>query len=211
MRMIRITPWTTGPAAILCLLNTVALETAVVGADFVCGPRCVHYLIGKYCPNDRTELIDVIREMQWPHLEEGTNLADLASGLQRRGIHSCAIKLGPTDELAWPHPVIVHLNPDASGELGHFVVWLPPSQPGRTEVWSGVHGIQSGRWSNFRQRMSGNVLLTSSDVISDSSLAIRRNGGVLWYAIAALLVGCVVGASQWLLRIVGRSYRYKSL
>lgn len=179
----------------------------IEGADFVCGPRCVQYLVRHYRPDDRTELIDFVRELQWPNLEAGTDLAHLAESLQSRGIHTSALTLGHEDELVWPQPVLLHLRAANDTELGHFVIWLPTSTLAKTEVWAGISGAQRGPWSLLHKRMSGHVLLTSADAINDSSSAIRRRNGKKWLAVACTAGGILLFARS---RYSGRLFDRKA-
>jgi ABC-type bacteriocin/lantibiotic exporter with double-glycine peptidase domain len=132
--------------------------------DIVCGPRCVQFLLRYYGREDE-QLIDLVRELQWPQLEAGTSLADIEANLRRHAIHTHALSLGAAARLDWPHPVVVHL--DASDRtMGHFVVLLPPMDGDVVTVWAGLQGIASGNWLTLRTRMSGYALLTSPTPIA---------------------------------------------
>lgn len=161
-------------------------------ADTICGPRCVQYLIRGYRRGDPA-LYDLVREIQWPDLEKGSTLDRLDEALRQRGIFTKAVRLRPTDQLRWPHPVIVQNRARADGPLNHFVVWLPSSTSEAVRLWSWP---EEGRLrlsdSDFREGRGEIALLTAPMAISDGASYRRYAGG--WSLPAVLLAaGCVLG------------------
>ena len=58
----------------------------------------------------REELTDLIYELQWPQMDKGSSLADLARSLKKRGVHVCAARIPPSLAIYWQNPVIVHFS-----------------------------------------------------------------------------------------------------
>lgn len=143
-------------------------------ADVVCGPRCARFLLQWYKKDD-PGLVRLIREVQWPNLDEGASLASLDAALRLRGIHTCAIRVAPKAILKWPHPMIVHLADEASRTGGHYVVQLPSSTSDVVHAWVGLPGVQSGPAELLNSRRSGAVLLTSTEPITHPDLAVARS------------------------------------
>jgi ABC-type bacteriocin/lantibiotic exporter with double-glycine peptidase domain len=142
--------------------------------DRICGPRCVQYLL-EYYELDREDLIDLVREVQWPDLEKGASLDRVECALRDRGIHTAPIVVPGNGELCWHSPVVVHLKDDKAG-LGHFAVWLPESSGGEVKVWrdrSGAHVLEK---KDFSRLFTGVALLTSRQPIGDPRLAIVNRG-----------------------------------
>ncbi len=162
-------------------VDTPAATTEQSRPDVVCGPRCVQFILKQY--GKQVELHDLIQEIQWPHLEAGSNLADLQKSLNKRGIHTAAIQISSGAKLDWTEPVLVHLKPGISitpETLGHFVVWLPSSTSDIVHLWFGPKGIHQGSNNRFASIRSGAVLLTSQRPIDQSSLAISRSISEWW-------------------------------
>lgn len=171
--------------------NTAAPEPGA--GDLTCGPRCVRFLLRHYKLGE-PEVIDLVREMQWPEIEKGSSLASVARALQKRGIHTEALQIHRDSVLVWPHPVIVHTEPNkkenAEGEagyenveeagIGHYSVWMPSSSPSEAHVWNfysiGFLGKVSTK--ELSRQMSGIVLLTSPTPITSVKHAVRA-GGIL--------------------------------
>lgn len=125
----------------------------VDGRDNVCGPRCVWFLLNWF---DRDcELVDVIRETQWPDVEKGTNLAKLKAALEGRGLIAVGIEMQRPALLASHYPGIVHLKADGQ-TLGHFIV-IPPHETDVGDlltVWDGLSGWRQVDRSSIENRMS---------------------------------------------------------
>ncbi|MDA1053652.1 MAG: cysteine peptidase family C39 domain-containing protein [Planctomycetota bacterium] len=176
--------------------------------DVICGPRCVEFVLRHYDQRG-DELVDLIREMQWPEFEAGSALFGVQYALEKRHVSTYAMQLPAGARLRWKHPVILHLA-DQENSLGHFVVWLPSSTPGAAHVWTGLPGIQIGRTSQLFAEPRV-VLLTAPEPIVDPRLAIVNFDVVGFWtmltilgltAIAAILT--VYLARQW---IVVRAFR----
>ncbi len=139
--------------------------------DLVCGPRCVQYILESN--GQHADLIDLIREMQWPDLEHGVDLEAIDTALRDRGVHTFAMRLSPNARLKWPYPAIVHLARERE-RLGHFVVWLPTSSHD-VDLWCGPRGVRRLSQGDFQAEFSGAVLLTAPEQIRDPELAVERD------------------------------------
>lgn len=184
----------------LLLVNRGAIAADSAGgsassSDQYCGPYCVQYLL-KSQLNLSVDVVDLIKETQWPSLEVGADLQRLQESLNRRGIHTQALQIGPGDDLVWQAPVLVHLNRpvESTSSDEHFVVWLPSSTAQQVDIWDGGNGLRAMTPSAFRSLRSGYVLLTSMDQIADSrSSVIRRSPYISISAVVTvvLVIGCV--------------------
>ena len=175
-----------------------AARKPVPRGDFVCGPRCVQYVLRNYGVQSR--LVDLVREIQWPAIEDGATLDSLERAFNSRSISTCAITIAPGCQLNWPYPVIVHLK-ETDGQLGHFVVWLPTSQRSMADVWTGLDGIQRGSAFKLAAKMSGAVLLTANMPITNPHEAVRRaTRDPLWFraSTGGLLIALIANAvARW--------------
>lgn len=150
--------------------------------DLICGPRCVKSVLDYY--NQPSDLIELVREIQFPELEMGSTLENIEHALQIRGIHTCAVHIPYHSRLKWPYPVIVHLQTD-NDTMGHFVMWFPGPQlahNGSEQIKDDLVGqIQN----HMHQNRSGAVLLTSPDRITDPQSAVGlvyATSRLLWLA-----------------------------
>lgn len=133
------------------------------GRDVFCGARCVRYVLSHY--GQEEDLLDVIKELQWPHLERPVSLNQLAEFLNQRGIKTHACHIGTGVDLIGQEPAILHLRP-MHGRSGHFVVWLSECK-GRARITDGLDvpsEISNRDLANLR---SGYALLTSTSHVSD--------------------------------------------
>jgi len=172
------------------------------GGDPVCGPRCVQFLL-KWYRDEEADLVELVREMQWPELESGCTLDALSSALRKRGIETYAMRIPPEARLQWPHPVVLHLKShdaaeaaDAAGAMGHYVLWLPSSSRAEARVWEGLSGVKTYPNRLLGERRSGAVLLTSPIAIDDPEAAVAKGNRSL-----AVMVALIAGGacSVWLL------------
>jgi ABC-type bacteriocin/lantibiotic exporter with double-glycine peptidase domain len=156
--------------------------------DRVCGPRCVQFVLQR-CGKPHVDLVDLVREIQWPDIEAGASLGALGRALEARGLHTAAIKLEPEALLHWPEPAIVHVRP-ANSQGDHFLVWL--GSPGRHEVqvWDGLLGVRTDSLREHLATRTGPVLLVSRSSIADPASAARMpwNTVPILLALVALLV-----------------------
>jgi hypothetical protein len=160
--------------------------------DTVCGPRCVQMILGQY--GKEVELIELVRESQWPAIEHGATLAALEQALTKRGVYTRAMKIHPGAELTWKHPVLLHMN--GQGSSGHYVVWVPASKTRGPVVWDWAGGTRE--WDRQTAALcSGNILLTAPSPIDDPGTAVRLGGscvslfetlGVVLVAVAIILL-----------------------
>lgn len=152
----------------------------------VCGPRCVQYLLNYY--GQEADLIDLVKEMQWPTIEAGSSMETIEKALNKRGIHTVGMTVAEDARLQWPHPVVVHMKVEGN-KTGHFLVWPSPS----TETnlfWCGLRGNQEISDSDFTKRFSGAILLTSPEPILNPGAAVKPSGVpafVWWICCVGLL------------------------
>jgi ABC-type bacteriocin/lantibiotic exporter with double-glycine peptidase domain len=162
------------------------------GEDEICGARCVQYVLehfGKQSP----DVIDLVREIQYPKLEKGARLQSVADALQQRGVYSFPMRISRRARLKWPHPVVVHLGEDEQA-MGHFVIWLPSSAGDQVVVWFGLAGIRRMNEREWADRRSNAILLTAPDPIINPEEAVEKAPsptGVYWtvFGSAAILIG----------------------
>jgi hypothetical protein len=158
--------------------------------DRICGPRCVRCLLEHY--GIQEELAALVRETQWPDFEAGASLGSLAEALEKRGVHTCALRLSPSGKLTWPHPVLVHLR-GAGGRMDHYVIWKPAGTPDGEGEYLEAGALTHLSWAAVAQDRSGVVLLTSPEPITapegatDEPAPDRYRG--LAYALGAFAVG----------------------
>lgn len=173
-------------------------------ADNICGPRCVQFVLRQYGFN--AELQELVREVQWPALEEGATLDSMTQALQRRGICTCVLKLDPSTRLAWRYPVIIHLRGN-KGFLGHYLVLLPRSGTDEADEYVEFTGVSHYPSSAIHERMSGVVMLTSPVPIDDWRSAISGEPLSFLFApfvlFALFLFGILMLPTVW--RKVARS------
>lgn len=172
--------------------------------DVVCGPRCVQYVLQHY--GIESDLIDLVKETQ-SDFEAGASLAVLDDALRRRGVFTAALKLSPNALLQWPHPVLVHLSPE-TGEIGHFVVWLPTQDGSQSQVWNGLSGTQTGLESVLAKKRSGYVLLTAATEIRQPEAAAQRTFRLdLWSLFRLVGVIALIGVIATFWKSVWRACR----
>lgn len=152
--------------------------------DFVCGPRCLMEIFRRLDVGGDTQLIDIVRETQWPDIEQGASLASLCDACLKRGVRAKACKIDPK-QLAyvdWKYPFIVHVNfatnqtakSDASSPMGHYLlVDCMASTASNAAVYEGLAGKQQLSWAKLEEIASGNVLLVSDESSLPSTLPIR--------------------------------------
>jgi hypothetical protein len=174
-----------GPVARAEDVGEAAQKKALPNPDLICGPRCVQMVLSHY--GHEEDLMALVKEIQWPELEKGSSLTDVGKALQKRGIHTYAMRLAPNAQLCWRSPAIVFLK--GNGPLGHFAVWLPGAQVGMDTLWLGMGKSQTARSVDLAQWCSA-VLLTASEPILDPNLAVRAEPNNF----SALAVGAVVMA-----------------
>ena len=155
--------------AITCIGNFILCQTQSTGQvahDLVCGPRCLQFILRHY--GQEADLVDLIRKVQWPDLEQGTSLSALHNELEERGVHSVIVRC-PTDSLPdWPHPLIVHFEPveESTQGLGHFSVVIPNSVTTNSiSLWGGQNGPEIVPVPKFARQISGWAILTSPEPI----------------------------------------------
>ncbi len=141
--------------------------------DLVCGPRCVQFVLNHY--GVKCELINLVREIQWPNYENGASVEDLRKALETHGVYTRAVHVEGQLALAWQHPVVVCLRPlHDTSDVGHFVVWLPSSNGEPEMIWDGLDGVMSLERGELPLNRMGTILLTSPEPILTLEGVVRR-------------------------------------
>ena len=185
-------------AVVACKFSSAADAPATKardGSDMVCGPRCVRFLLNRYGRD--VELVDLVKEIQWPDLEAGASLEQIQKCLNSRGIHTSAIRIAPDRRLRWPHPAILHIVAGDS-PMGHYVVQVPGETPSSDAlIWAGLEGWRRGRWEEVTRGFSGVALLTSPEPITDvgSSIGPVPMSRLVWVAALATAVALLAHVS----------------
>jgi ABC-type bacteriocin/lantibiotic exporter with double-glycine peptidase domain len=158
----------------------------------ICGPRCVDCVMRWFDRTDQ-ELIDLVREIQWPDLASGASLEKLQVALQRRGIETKLVDINPPSVFEWSYPAIVHLsNPRPNG---HFIVRLPGSKNGQERIWDGLAGETAISKGKLCAQMSGAVLLTAPKPIGDiDSMSLHIEPRLSFFPARILLIAFVIGS-----------------
>jgi hypothetical protein len=143
--------------------------------DVICGPKCVNFLL-EYYGKEQEDIIRLVREIQYPELQEGATLSKIIESLEKREIYTFAMKIKPSARLVWKYPVIVHLSPRSSEQIGHYVVWLPNSYDNNLWIWNGDEGIQNFQERIWSEERSGVILLTSPEPIKKPDKAVKWVG-----------------------------------
>jgi ABC-type bacteriocin/lantibiotic exporter with double-glycine peptidase domain len=157
-------------ATLVLLADDATRDKAMPNPDLVCGPRCVQMILSYY--GQEVDLMELVKEIQWPELEKGSSMADLQRALNKRGIYTYAMKMSADARLNWRHPVIAFLP--ANGKLGHFAVRMPAVEENMENLWLGIGTAQAVRSEDLAP-MCEVMLLTSGSPIErpDDALAPR--------------------------------------
>lgn len=116
--------WLLFAAGSLCLSAATAEDVEpsedVTLAQRVCGPRCVQWVLARY--GIEADLVQLVRETQWPDFEAGASFHAMQAALERRGLFTQALK-SPSIE-NWDVPIIIQER--LAGEaIAHFAVIDP--------------------------------------------------------------------------------------
>jgi hypothetical protein len=162
-------------------------EPGPFDGNLFCGPRCVQRVLEHY--GKKSDLLELIGQMQWPAFEQGSSMAALAKALEARGLHTRAVNLDSDSEINWDRPVIVHLGTQT---LGHYTVWLPQQNGSTTpRLWDASNNPVIGL-TRFDELRSGPVLLTSDEPIADSRIVGRRRQTIYRGALLISTLTCSV-------------------
>jgi ABC-type bacteriocin/lantibiotic exporter with double-glycine peptidase domain len=143
--------------------------------DLICGPKCVCEIVRLY-GKEEEDVVRLVREIQYPDVRAGATMASVAQALEKRGIHTFAMKIKPSARIVWQYPVIVHLSPKTDNEIGHYVVWLPDSTGNIAKIWNTDEVIRDMNERDWSKERSGVVLLTSPEPIDNPSKAVKWVG-----------------------------------
>lgn len=171
--------------------------------DNVCGARCVHYLLRHY-QGVAPDLMEIVRQIQWPDVSAGATLADMKDFLESHGVRTKAMKVAPGHMVESTHPCILHLRPSAPTALGHYVILLPGSDRSYARVLD-LDGVKELPTWELLEKCSGAVLLTGppgqelsgedARVVMATDTLVRRSG-YLSLAILTIGSGCLVWRLQ---------------
>lgn len=160
-----------------------AESTSRVG-DVVCGPRCVQFVLREH--GIEADLIELVKEMQWPNIESGTTLDRVRAVLKERGVITDLVSIPKDSAYAAPSSAIIHI-PDPKGDLGHFAVLLPSNNSEEVTLWLGVAGVRKMKLSEFHKTHSGLALIATVASAEDGA-AFVRSRNTLWCALAGVVV-----------------------
>ena len=159
-----------------------------------CGVRCVDFL-SDYYSLTRPPFQTVASELTAAGTpDHRVSLGQIKRVLERRGVHTDALQLQPSDVLAWQYPVIVHLK-SAHFPEGHFCVWFPSSTSHDVHLWMAQPGAAGTVMpsNDFTTHRSGFVLLTSPVAFQNTSDAVRyRISWMSWIGLALMIVVLVI-------------------
>ncbi len=182
-------------------------DSSILLDDRICGPRCVQYLL-EYYELESEDLVDLVREIQWPEVEKGASLDRLEQALRDRGLSTASIRIPENATLRWHFPAVVHLE-EKGASFGHFAVWLPESEGDHVEVWSGREGLLPMRQSDFSKLFTGVALLTSREPIVDPGSAVESHRpsalGIRPLMVALTVIGAILVVTQ---RLRGQSLAF---
>ena len=179
-----------------CIMFLIATLPAVAMCDETvqdryCGPRCLQRVLAHYGASE--ELVDLIRETQWPNFDSPTSLAVLAESITRRNICAAICVVTPYPELCDNGPVIVHLMQNDAADAGHFVVLQKNDNTGKTHVWDGFRALSDEEFEKLKSQATGHVLLTANDCdkldVVRRAISIRHKIGICIFGISVLAVG----------------------
>lgn len=138
--------------------------------DFICGPRCLLEVLRRLDHQGNTDLVELVREVQWPNISDGTSLQALAEAARTRGLvaelrHLDAASLS---ELEWDYPCIVHTRPSGlatkedGSRAGHFIFLdIKSSSSSQASLFHGLSGEARILWGDLEGVATGHILLFS--------------------------------------------------
>lgn len=146
--------------SLITFLHCAQVECRAETADKACGPRAAWYIL-KFHSRD-VELIDAIREIQWPDLESGTSIEKIKNYLSSHDLHCETVALTPPSLPISPYPSIIYQKP-VNGGLGHFLVLAPWKAGEVATVWDGPGGYREIPARELVPTLSGIALVASPD------------------------------------------------
>lgn len=124
-------------------------------ADLVCGPRCVRQVLQYY--GQSVDLVDIIREVQWPDIDDGARLNAIARTLRDHNVECTAFELSPQARIQWSGPVLLHCHTESGAD--HFLVLMPATARSSATYWDGLNGNTRDIPRGYQ--LSGIALFTS--------------------------------------------------
>lgn len=121
-------------------LSLSGTHAATLG-DNICGPRCVQLVLRHY--GRSVDLVEAVREIQFPDIKSGASLADMRRMLEREGIPTAALSVPRGYSLNWPHPSLAHMP--GRGRLGHYVAIVAKGAETEELARDGIADVRSLR------------------------------------------------------------------
>ncbi len=112
-------------------------DPAANNPDSLCGPRCVVFALDRI--GVRADLVDLVKELQWPQVEDGTTMLQLRNAIRNRGVSVTPVKLRPGQAVKLTGIAIVHFERGKQDEqvpLGHYACCMPTSDPSTWEIFN---------------------------------------------------------------------------
>lgn len=167
-----------------------AQRTTAAHADNICGPRCVAHILRHY--GRPADLLEIVREIQYPDIKAGATFADIRSLLERSGIWTAVVHVPAGYSLAWDHPAVAYMRGQDESRLGHYAVVV--SEPGgaRDASWDGIADVRQYRDAGLlaADRV---VLVTAPQPVSLAEIQ-RRIRSESDVTLLALGIVCALGA-----------------
>lgn len=126
-----------------------------------CGPMCASYVLRHFNKQDRTELAEIVSEIEQTCYGTETHLAAIAGYLHSKGVYTKGITARSGCLPNWPHPVIVHLRSQREGGMEHYVVLLPGDSRSKRIIWDGPGPLQEVSAWKLASDISEGALLIS--------------------------------------------------
>jgi ABC-type bacteriocin/lantibiotic exporter with double-glycine peptidase domain len=132
--------------------------------DLVCGPRCLHFILGYFGKHE--ELTSLAFETQRNGLTKGSRMLLLEEALRKRGLFTLAIRGSESAVKDYQLPVLLHYR-YGPNRIGHFAIWLPAKGDSPATYWNGLDEEQPALPPELE--FTGHALLASG---ADDSLLI---------------------------------------
>lgn len=125
--------------------------------QLVCGPRAAKYIL-EHCDQQAT-LVELVKELQWPNIEDGSSLGDIDRLLVSRGLSTAYLYLNNEGPPEFDGMMIVARR--TNSPLKHFVVVLHAKPQGFVEFIDGPEGIRKEPSAAFWANTDSGVLVVS--------------------------------------------------
>ncbi len=155
----------------LVVNDAIDLQDGDTPTDSFCGPRCVAFVLER--SGVKADLVELVKELQWPSPEAGTTMLQLRDTIRRRGVAVTAVTLKPGQVPVLTGLAIMH-HDDRTGttKIGHYVVCFPTTDLSTWETFSPPNVRDVVNSDEFISSCSPTVLILDS--IGQESLKIGR-------------------------------------